>query len=386
LPGFEFFGSEERQAVVDLFDANNGILFAHGYANQRKGIFRVRELEQMIAEMFGVGHVQAVSSGSAALWCAMRALGIGPGDEVITQAFTFVASVEAILMTGAKPVVVDIDRSLNMSPAAVEKAITARTKLIMPVHMAGVAAKMDEIFAIAQARNIPVLEDSAQAIGGSYRGKPLGTLADAGVFSLDFNKIVTCGEGGLVLTNDERVYSATRALHDHGHEYDSSVPRGLDPHHTWGFNFRMTELQAAIAMAQFRKLDSFVATQKEHQGRLKQAMIEARLPVEFRELADPDGDNGDTLFFFTESASKASEVVAALNRVNVGTKNVPDALGWHFAANWDHLLGPFYDRPLPEVFEQSAELLSRTVSVPIWLKPDETWFDRAALAVISCFK
>src|SRR5262249_51016132 len=129
MPGFELFGAEERAAVDALFDANGGVLFAHGFLNKRQGVFRVREFENYVARQWDVPYVQATASGSAALWCAMQALGVRPGDEVITQAFTFVATVEAILMCGAKPVLVDIDESLNMDPAALDAAITSRTRL-----------------------------------------------------------------------------------------------------------------------------------------------------------------------------------------------------------------------------------------------------------------
>lgn len=386
MPGFEAFGQEERGAVEALFNANGGVLFAHGYVKQRNGVYRVRELEKKLTSQLGVKHVQATSTGSAALWCAMRALGVEPGDEVITQAYTFVATVEAILLAGARPVILNIDTSLNLDPAELEAAITPRTKLIVPVHMHGVPARLDEIFAIARKHHVPVLEDAAQAAGGSYRGKPLGTMADAGVYSLDFNKMVTCGEGGLVLTNRDDVFFETRCVHDHGHEYDSSVPRGRDPRHSWGFNCRMTELQAAIAIAQFDKLEQIVAAHRRNKNRLKNALKEADLPIQFRHLPDPEGDNGDTLFFFTRNQNEAAALVDALNKANVGTKNVPDAIDWHFAATWDHMLKPFYDRPLRQVFQKSAELLERTVSVPIWMKSDDDWFNRAVGAIVGCYR
>jgi 8-amino-3,8-dideoxy-alpha-D-manno-octulosonate transaminase len=386
MPGFEVFGAEERAAADDVFAANNGILFAHGFVKQRNGIFRVRDFEAQAAAAFGVSHAQATSSGSTALWCAMRALGVGPGDEVVTQAFTFVATVEAIRLCGAKPVVVDVDKSLNMDPAALEAAITPKTKLIVPVHMAGVAARLDEILAIAKTHGIRVLEDAAQAAGATYRGRSVGTFGDASVISLDFGKIVTCGEGGLVLTNRQDVFDEVRALHDHGHEYNPAVPRGRDTRHSWGLNCRMTELQAAIAGAQFKKLPMIVESHRRNKARLKDALAALHLPMEFRALPDPDGDNGDTLFFFTESADRATKIVASLNEAGIGTKNVPDAIDWHFAGTWDHMLGEFHSEPLQTVFKKTGDLLRRTVSVPVWIKSDDQWFDAATRAIANGFE
>jgi 8-amino-3,8-dideoxy-alpha-D-manno-octulosonate transaminase len=381
MPGFEVFGVDERRAVDAVFEGNNGVLFAHGFVKQRKGVFKVRELEQEAARAFDVAHVQATSSGSTALWCAMRALGVRPGDEVITQAFTFVATVEAILLCGAKPVVVDIDASLNMDPAALAAAITPKTRLIVPVHMAGVAARMREILSIAAAHRIPVLEDAAQAAGGRYYGRALGTLASAGVISLDFGKMITCGEGGLVLTSERTIFEEARAFHDHGHEYNHAVQRGLDTRHTWGFNARMTELQAAVAIVQLRKLPDIVAAHRRNKARLKNRLATLNLPISFRDVPDPDGDNGDTLFFFARDARAAGRVVNALNDAGIGTKNVPDAINWHFAGAWDHMLGGQFDRPLTEVFKASAQRLERTVSVPIWINAEDAWFDTAVDAV-----
>lgn len=385
MPGYEVIGEEELNAVVDLFRSSGGVLFAHGFAERRNGVFRVRDLEQAVAGRLGIAHVQAVSSGSAALWCALGALGVGPGDEVVTQAFTFVATVEAILMHGATPVVVDVDESLTMDPDAFEAAITPRTKLVVPVHMAGVTARMDRIGEIAENRGIAVLEDAAQALGASFHGRPAGSLGEAAIVSLDFGKIVTCGEGGLVLTDREDLFTEIRCLHDHGHEYDASVPRGRDPRHTWGFNFRMSELQAAVALAQLDKLDRIVSAQLANKSALKTGVVDAHLPLTFRDLPDPDGDNGDTLFFFTEDASRAEAIAASLARSGVGTKNVPDAIDWHFAGTWTHMLQRFYDRPLDQVFRRTGELLSRCVAVPVPVLGGNEWAGRALDSIASCF-
>ena len=185
MPGFEVFGAEERDAINELFDLNGGIIFAHSFDAMRKGVYRVREFETAFALRMGIKYAQAVSSGSTALKTALKALGIKRGDEVITTAFTFVATVEAILECGARPVIVDINETLNISPEAFEEAITSKTKVVIPVHMMGVSAQMDEIMYVAKRNNLKVLEDTAQGLGGTYKGRTLGTIGDMGAFSLD---------------------------------------------------------------------------------------------------------------------------------------------------------------------------------------------------------
>jgi 8-amino-3,8-dideoxy-alpha-D-manno-octulosonate transaminase len=383
MPGFELFGEEERKAVNDLFDANNGILFAHGFDKLRKGIYKVREFEKAVASRLEVKYAQAVSSGTTALLCAMKAMGVGPGDEVITQSFTFVATVEAILAAGAKPVIVNINESLNIDPHELSGRLTSRTKLIVPVHMAGVSAEMDEISQIALDHNLMILEDCAQSLGGTYKGKYLGTIGDAGILSLDFGKTITCGEGGMILTNDDARFFEARCYHDHGHEYNQDFPRGLDTRHAPGLNLRMTELQAAIGLAQLNKLDTILERQRNNKARLKEGLKD--LPLRFRMLPDQSGDIGDTCFFFVEAKEKAEEIVRTLGAKGLGTKNVPDAINWHFAGTWDHMLGQFYKRSLMEEFQPSLRILERTVALPIWVLTEDLWIDRYIDAIHSCF-
>jgi 8-amino-3,8-dideoxy-alpha-D-manno-octulosonate transaminase len=159
MPGFEVFGEEERKAINDLFDANGGILFAHGFDALRKGVYKVREFEAAAAKKFGIAHAQAVCSGTAALRVAMAALDIGRGDEVIIPAFTFVATAEAVIQSGADLVIVDVDDSLNIAPAAIEAAITGRTRAIIAVHMLGAPADMAAVGEIARRHGLKVIED-----------------------------------------------------------------------------------------------------------------------------------------------------------------------------------------------------------------------------------
>jgi len=184
MPGFELIGEEEKQAVADLFD-KGGVLYRYGLDAKRQNIFRVNDFENAVAKKIGVKHVLCVCNGTAALKLALLAVGVKAGDEVITQSFTFIATIEAILELGAVPVVTEVDKSLNMDPKDLEKKITKKTKAIVPVYMAGVAAKMEEIQAIAQKHGLPIVEDSAQAMGATYKGKYLGTLGAVGIYSLD---------------------------------------------------------------------------------------------------------------------------------------------------------------------------------------------------------
>ena len=184
MPGFELFGVEERNEVNDVLET--GILMRYGFDGPRKGIWKAKELEEAVCNTFGCKYAQLVSSGTAALTTAMSALGIGYGDEVILPAFTFVASFEAVISVGAIPVFVDVDDTLTLNPDAIRKAITGKTKCIMPVHMCGSMADMDALVSLCKEHQLILLEDACQSIGGSYKGKQLGTIGDAGTFSFDF--------------------------------------------------------------------------------------------------------------------------------------------------------------------------------------------------------
>jgi 8-amino-3,8-dideoxy-alpha-D-manno-octulosonate transaminase len=364
MPGFEVFGEDERQAINDLFDANGGILFAHGFDALRKGVYRVREFEAAFAAKMGVPHAQAVSSCTAALLTGLKALGVGPGDEVILPCFTFVATCEAVIHTGATPVIVDVDASLNMAPAALEQAVTARTKVVIPVHMMGAPADMDPIMAIAADRGLKVLEDTAQGCGGTYKGRPLGTIGDVGVYSFDAGKVIITGEGGMVVCRDEATYRTARAYHDHGHEYSQTIGRGQEGALCDGFNFRMTELHGAIGLVQLSKLDMILSRQRENKKRLLAEI--AALPYVRRTIND-QGELGDAIVFFLEDRAQAGRFVEGLAREGLGTKNMPDAMRWHFAAHWEHMFKKYgwYAGSYREQWRRSADILERAIALPV---------------------
>ena len=232
-------GEEEKQAVLEVLDS--GIL-AQGP--------KVKAFEEAFAELCGVPYAIATSSGTTALHLALLAHGIGPGDEVITSPFTFIASANSILYTGATPVFVDIEPdTFNLDPGKIGPAITPRTKAIMPVHLFGLACDMAPIMAIAQAHQLSVIEDAAQSHGAEYRGRRVGSFG-TGCFSFYPTKNMTSAEGGMITTASEAIAETCRLLRQHGMQRRYY-------HETLGYNFRMTDIHAAIGLAQLKKLWQF---------------------------------------------------------------------------------------------------------------------------------
>ncbi len=393
MPGFEVFGTEEKQQVMDVLDS--GVLFRYEFAAQRNNVWKVLEFEKAFAAYTGAGHAQAVTSGSAALKVALAALGVGAGDEVITQGFTFVATWESVLDCGAMPIFAEVDKTLNMDPADLEKKITPKTKVIIPVHMMGAPARINEIKAIADRHGIPVLEDTAQAAGCRLHGKHMGTFGAAGTFSFDSVKTITTGEGGMCITNDARLWERMSAYHDHGHDHlPNPGGRGGESRPFIGFNFRMMEIQGAIGLAQLAKLDSIVAAQQKNKQFFKEAI--SVLPgVEFREVLDPVGDAATFCCFFLPDKARTQAVNKVLREAGVGAINWSEN-GWHYYPNWEHLLEgktpfgegwPFIDHGKrrvvydPKALPQSAAILERTLTyqVPIILPEERKTAIAAAL-------
>ncbi len=334
MPGFEFWGDEERKEVNDVLET--GILMRYGFDGPRKGIWKAVELEKEIIKTFGAKYAQLTSSGTAALTTAMAALNIGAGDEVIMPTFTFVASFEAVLSVGAIPVLVDVDETLTLNPEAVKAAITPKTRCIMPVHMCGSMADMDALKLICEEHDLVLIEDACQSIGGTYKGQKLGTIGHAGTFSFDFVKTITCGEGGVVMTNSEEVYTKCDGYTDHGHDH-KGVDRGADLHPFIGYNFRISELHAAVGLAQVRKLPTFLQIQKKNHTILKNILSQVA-EISFRKVPDPEGDSCTFVSWFLPSAEIANAVVEEMKAQGIlaGSfywyKN-----NWHYITKWDHL-------------------------------------------------
>ncbi|MCB2214514.1 DegT/DnrJ/EryC1/StrS family aminotransferase [Desulfofustis glycolicus] len=394
MPGFEVLGKEERQQIMEVLDT--GVLFRYEFAEQRRGIYKVREFEQAFAAYTGAACAQAVTSGTAALKVALRALGIGPGDEVITQGFTFVATWEAILEVGAIPVFAEIDQTLAMDPGDLKKKITDRTACIIPVHMLGGAADIDRITAIGAEAGVPVLEDTAQAAGGRVGGRHLGTFGRCGTFSFDPVKTLTTGEGGMIITDDEELWRAMSEYHDHGHDHlPNAGGRGGEGRHFLGDNYRMMELQGAIGLAQLAKLDAMIESQRAHKSRLQEAA--AVLPgVEFRKHPDAAGDSATFFAFILQDEEQQRRVNTVLCEQGVGAISFADN-SWHFYPRWEHLLAgssrvasgwPFaepggrkrvvYD---PDALPASVELMKRTLVYPVSIKMPESRLAQIATAL-----
>lgn len=371
MPGYEVFGEEERKAINELFDANGGVLFAHGFDALRNGVYKVREFEAAAAKKFGVAHAQAVSSGTAALRVALAALGIGRGDDVIIPSFTFVATAEAVIQSGANLVVVDVDESLNIDPGAIEAAVTSNTRAIIAVHMLGAPADMEAIGKIASKHDLKVIEDAAQAVGGSYRGRYLGTIGDAGCFSFDAGKVIITGEGGMVVTNDYSTFEKARAYHDHGHEYSTTVGRGEEGAIGEGFNYRMMELQGAIGIVQLGKLDSIVNAQRRNKAKLVAVIDE--LGIRGRRLNDEMGELGDAIVMFFDDRQTSARFLAGLKGEGLGTKNVPDAMRWHFAKHWSHMFEKYgwYRQSYRTQWQRSADILECAIALPVMVRMDD---------------
>jgi 8-amino-3,8-dideoxy-alpha-D-manno-octulosonate transaminase len=368
MPGYEVIGKEELAEVQDVF-THGGILFRHGFDALRNNCYKVREFEQAFSLAMGVEHSLAVTSGTAALRVALAALGIGPGDEVITQCFTFVATIEGIIESGAQPVCTEIDKTLNMDPTDLERKITPRTRAVIVVHMLGTPARLKEVKEICQRHNLYLIEDTAWGCGGCLDGKPLGTWGDVGTFSFDFAKTMTTGEGGMLVFHDEALYLRAAAWHDHGHENNPEVPRWEDTRASSGFNYRMMELQGAVGLAQLRKLPAVVNAQRDSKARLWAAI--ADLPgIEPRAVPQGADETADALVFLVQNGALARRCREELLREGLATKILPEAYTWHFAGTWDHMpeLAAAHGGDLQQAFITSHSILSRAVSLPIGVK------------------
>lgn len=248
-------GQEETEAVNKVLSSG---MLAQGPA--------VAQLEEEFAKFCGAQYAVAVSSGTAALHCALHAAGVSEGDEVITTPFSFIATINPILMCGAKPVLVDISpEDFNIDPSQIEAAITPETKAIIPVHLYGQPANMDEINALAKKHNLVVIEDACQAVGAKYGNKKAGNLGDLGCFSLYATKNIMCGEGGIVTTNSEAHVAAMKQFRQHGM---SAQYEYLE----LGFNYRLTDLQAAIAVEQVKKADKFNTARAQNAAKLNEGL------------------------------------------------------------------------------------------------------------------
>ena len=334
MAGAELIGKEEIKEVMDVL--RTGVLARYAFDKERQGIWKVRDFEKAFAKYTGAKYALGVTSGSAALKIALTVLDVGPGDEVICPAFTFMATYEAVLEVGGIPVMADIDDTLNLDPDDIPNKVTPRTKAVIPVHMCGAPARIDKIIKTAKKHKLLVLEDNAQGCGASFKGRQLGTFGHMGIFSFDHYKTITTGEGGMVITNDPDLYHRAEWYHDHGHDHLSPVSRALDGRTILGFNYRMNEIQGALGLAQIRKLDRVIAAQRKNKAAIKEAL--APIPgLKFRAIPDPEGDSATFLGFNLPEEEQTLAFQKALKAEGIDTVRFKDNF-WHYVPNWEHFL------------------------------------------------
>ena len=336
--------------------------------------------EQTVAERAGRRHGLAVSSGTAGLHLVLAALGIGPGDEVITTPFSFVASSNVILMVGAKPVFVDIcPTSLNMDPQRVEAAITDKTKAILAVEVFGSPRHMDRLAQIAQSNEIPLIEDCCEGLGGTCHGKPIGSYGRAGVFGFYPNKQITTGEGGMIVTDDDRLASLCRSMRNQGradpdaastNNYLNSTTTGSWlAHERMGWNYRLSEIACALGISQMERLDDMLAARREVATAYMQRLMEYEdlvLPT-----IEPGCEHEMSWFVFVVrlnnhyARTERDRIITGLRRHDVGAGNYFPCihLQTHYRELFGHRKGDF---PIAE------SISDRTIALPFFNKLDDT--------------
>jgi 8-amino-3,8-dideoxy-alpha-D-manno-octulosonate transaminase len=335
MPGTELFGAEERKEIEDVL--STGILFRFNHDAQRNNIWKAKDFEAEAKKITGAKYALAVSNGSAAILAALAASGIGTGDEVICPPFTYIATIEAVLMLGALPVFAEIDETLCLSAEGIKKAITPKTKAVCLVHMCGGNANMDEIMAVVNEHKLTLVEDAGQAFAASYKGTYTGLFGKAGAYSFDFFKIATAGEGGIFVTNDEATYKLADSYCDHGHDHVGNN-RGMENHPIIGFNYRISELHAAVGAAQTRKVPAIKAANLKHKKFL-QTELSKTAGISFAALGDENGDSGTFLNILMPDTETAKRTVDEMNKAGVTGFNYWYTNMYHFINQWEHIKG-----------------------------------------------
>ncbi len=310
------YDDKELAQVTDVVKTGNAFRW-YGRPG-RKPPNKVAQFEQEFARRMQVKYSLAVTSGTAALQTAIAAFGIGPGDEVILPAWTWHSTCTAVIMAGALPVLAEIDESFNLDPADFERKITPQTKLVIAVHLQGVPADMDPILEIARQHNIKVLEDAAQCVGGSYRGRPLGSLGDMGIYSHQVNKTISSGEGGSVVTNDPALFERAARFHDVGgiRAPHDKMLGALHFDRFAGVNFRMSEFTGGVMLEQIRKLDRIIAGARANAERVR-AGIQDLPGIRFRKEPDPKGAIGDSVYIEFATKNQRDRFLEAMKAENV---------------------------------------------------------------------
>jgi dTDP-4-amino-4,6-dideoxygalactose transaminase len=326
-PGFELIGKEEEKEVLEVLRSK--WLFRYGDESNPRFMKKVRTFEEEVCRAFGVKHALAVSTGTAALLASLAATRVGPGDEVIVPGYTFVATIASVILSRAIPILAEVDESLTLDPQDVERKITPRTKAIMAVHMLGNPSNMDALVEIAKKNKLLLIEDVAQAFGGSYRGRRLGTMGTVGATSFNIFKTINAGDGGLLYTDDDELYVRAFGYHDQGHTPGRSGAE-IGNRSVIGQDLRMNELTGAVLLAQFRKLDHILERLRLLKGKFKSQLQGVR-GIDFRTINDP-AECATILTILLPDDRTAANVARQLGTVTVSKS------GWHVYSNMEHLL------------------------------------------------
>ncbi len=385
MPGFEIIGKEEKLELNSIFK-NGSVLFRHGFDDKRKGSYKVKEFENKFRKKFNSKYSLAVTSGTSALRVALATLNLKKDDEIITQAFTFVATVESIVESRAKPVICEIDETLNMDPNDLINKISKKTKAVIVVHMLGVPADLTKIKKICDKRKIVLIEDTAWGCGGKFRNKFLGTWGQMGTFSFDFAKNITTGEGGMILFKNKKDYEKAAAWHDHGHENNPKKQRWEDTRKSSGFNYRMTELQGAVGIAQLNKLD-FIIKQHRKNKNLIWKLISKNKDINQRKILKGSYETADALIIKLKNKKLALNLRKELLKFNISTKILPEAYTWHFASSWSHINElKKKHKNLEFDFLKSKEIIEKCVSIPIFIKMNKSLIEKINIAIKNLLK
>ncbi len=323
-------GKEELAAVERVIESGN--LFRYKDGSKTETDF----LEAELVEKMGTEYALAMSSGTASLICALAGMGIGPGDEVIVPAYTFISTALAPLAVGAVPVLAEIDESLTIDPEDVERKISSRTRAILPVHMMGLPCDMDRIMAIAAQNRVDVLEDACQADGGVYKGRRLGTIGRAGTYSFNHFKIISAGEGGALVTTDRELYEKARIFHDGGCVFFSEDARKQQVPFYAGVNFRISEVLSAMLRVQLGRLDGILGTLRKNKSEICEVLRDVP-GIQLRPVNDREGECGVVVAvgFENESRMRRFLELCAANGIQAGT---PIDSGRHVYTNWEPIL------------------------------------------------
>jgi dTDP-4-amino-4,6-dideoxygalactose transaminase len=347
-------GKPEAEAVRKVIASGHLFRYRSGGVAEHTARF-----EKNFARRIGTKYALATTSGTASLICAMAGLGVGPGDEVIVPAYTFIATALAPLAVGAVPIIAEVDETLTLDPADLERKITRYTKAIIPVHMLGLPCDLRAILRIARRHTLLVIEDAAQACGGSYRGQPFGSLGHAGAFSFNHFKILSCGEGGAVVTSDKAVYQRAMICHDGGCVFFDMQAAAEKPPFFAGSNFRVSEIQSAMLNVQLRRLDGIVKTLRARKAPMAAILARAR-SFRLSPCNDPAGDCGTHLPLLFESEKAACAFVARHKQACYLFR--PFDTGRHVYSNWEPILKQTMHHPKWNPWHMARRKIRQTVN------------------------